>query len=274
MKKTETWRILDNKYNIGKTLDQFPDCYFCISSRTINQCVPSTDARLAVSWESKRDMPDLFRKHDLGILPIGRTCLTPQVEETSEYRYVIAKMECLHTLECDDDIEVTSLPYKKGYEDLLTREIENEQQAISAAEQTGMLQDFLGEEHFFRDVAGKMHFGTFHFKIHSLKNPLKVLDFTVKSPQGEIDASFVTPESFTIVEAKQETKKRMFRTRQLYYPFRWAKNSPIGTKRKIRLVFLVYNQKEKIFTFREYIFKDPEDYNSIRMVKIKKYKIA
>ena len=85
--------------------------------------------------------------------------------------------------------------------------------------------------------------------------------------QIEIDAAFEGIESLALIEAKCDLSDD-FLVRQLYYPFRlW--NGRIS--KRVRPIFLVYSNS--IFSLYEYKFEDPDNYNSLRLVKQKHYSI-
>ena len=58
--------------------------------------------------------------------------------------------------------------------------------------------------------------------------------------------------------------------RQLYYPYRqWQK----CTEKKIVTLFFNKENKSNIYCLRQFEFKEPDNYNSIQLVKVKKYSI-
>src|SRR3989344_76955 len=81
----------------------------------------------------------------------------------------------------------------------------------------------------------------------------------------EVDAGYEGKDDIVLVEAKNSKTKNTI-IRQLYYPYRqWSKN----TNKKVRLLF--FEKRGKQYMFWEYKFKDIDDYNSITLVKSKKY---
>ena len=64
-------------------------------------------------------------------------------------------------------------------------------------------------------------------------------------------------------------KPDSFNIRQLYYPFRTF----YGKKKIIRNFFFYLIPKEKIYLFWEYIFDPFDEFNSIKLVDSRKYKI-
>jgi hypothetical protein len=87
----------------------------------------------------------------------------------------------------------------------------------------------------------------------------------VDRAQLEIDGGYEGVRSLSLIEAKNNLS-RDFLIRQLYYPFRLWQNK---ISKPIQNLFLTYSNG--VFHFRAYIFEDINNYNSIQLVKQKKY---
>ena len=98
--------------------------------------------------------------------------------------------------------------------------------------------------------------------LHGLIMPLNV-----KNSQVEIDGGYEGLNALTIIEAKNSISDD-FLIRQLYYPYRlWQKKM----HKPVKPIFLMYSNG--IFRLNEYVFEDPTNYNSIKLVKQKNYSI-
>lgn len=107
----------------------------------------------------------------------------------------------------------------------------------------------------------------FSFYINNL-NINRDVKVIVSNSQIEIDGGYEGTESLALIEAKNSISED-FLIRQLYYPFRlW--NEKI-TKR-IKPIFMVYSNG--IFTLYEYSFQEPNNYNSLVLVKQKNYTLV
>ncbi|MDR0428918.1 MAG: hypothetical protein LBH58_00370 [Tannerellaceae bacterium] len=85
--------------------------------------------------------------------------------------------------------------------------------------------------------------------------------------QIEIDGGYEGDNSLNLIEAKNYISDD-FLIRQLYYPYRlW--NSKV--RKRVRPIFLTYSNG--IFHLREYEFIDTDLYNSIHLIKHKKYAV-
>lgn len=105
----------------------------------------------------------------------------------------------------------------------------------------------------------------FNFNINNYNN--QVLNVSVVNSQIEIDGGYEGVNSLCLIEAKNSISSD-FLIRQLYYPYRlWENKIP----KPVKPVFLVYSNG--IFHLREYEFACLTDYNSIRLVKEKKYRL-
>ncbi|MCR9290578.1 MAG: hypothetical protein NXI23_24670 [Bacteroidetes bacterium] len=75
-------------------------------------------------------------------------------------------------------------------------------------------------------------------------------------------------EKLLLVEAKNHLPND-FLVRQVYYPFRLWRDR---VSKKVVNVFMTYSND--VFSFFEYAFVHPTEYNSIQLVRQKRYKIA
>lgn len=89
----------------------------------------------------------------------------------------------------------------------------------------------------------------------------------MENSQIEIDGGYEGDNSLSLIEAKNYISDD-FLIRQLYYPYRLWNNK---INKQVRPIFFTYSNG--IFHLREYEFADPELYNSIRLIKHKKYTI-
>jgi len=104
----------------------------------------------------------------------------------------------------------------------------------------------------------------FDFNINSKKSLLNV---NVNNSQIEIDGGYEGIESLNLIEAKNSISKD-FLIRQVFYPYKLWENK---ITKKVRPLFLTYSNG--IFHFREYMFEDPTHYNSLKLIREKKYAI-
>jgi hypothetical protein len=235
----EDFKILETIKNVG---------LFVITSKQINNY---HQARLMTKFDHQTQRPRLFVEHNLSILPISRGS------------YVIGNFDtfCKFT---DNKSEVKEMSFPYDIESIDPKDITSEATAINCAFVSNILHDFTDESNLRPTVNGRMSSKTFNFKIDSKG---KSINIEVDNSQIEIDGGFEGDYSLNLIEAKTYISND-FLIRQLYYPFQlW--NYKIN--KKVRPIFLTYTNG--IFDLREYTFDDPKHYNSLRLVKQKKYSI-
>lgn len=242
------WESLFEKYNIMSHIES--DGKFIISASQIKEY---REPRLMAKFDHNINLPQIFTKNNLAILPISRG------------DYIISHFEAYQPFEVlDNSIIQASLP--TNLQSLDTNNIPSEAIAINCALASGMLSDFLEEDVLYSTVSGRMGSGRFDFSIQNshTKEPTAV---SVNNSQIEIDAAFEGIHSLSLLEAKRDLSDD-FLIRQLFYPYRvW--NSRVT--KIVKPVFLVYSNG--IFSLYEYEFQNPELYNSLVLVKHKNYSI-
>jgi len=238
------WEKLFQKYNIlEKVLN---DGYTEISATEIREF---REARLMTKFDHKSQLPKLFAENKLSILPISRG------------GYVIGTFETFYDFNTDD-VEISSMEFPTFLESLNHREITSEATSINCAFVSKILHNFTNEENLFPTVSGRMGSSSFDFFINSSKGLFKV---NVENSQIEIDGGFEGDCSLNLIEAKNYISDN-FLVRQLYYPFKLWSNK---IQKQVRPIFLTYTNG--IFHLREYAFTNMEHYNSLKLIKHKKY---
>lgn len=149
---------------------------------------------------------------------------------------------------------------------------ESEAGALSFIFNKGIIHDFLGVNNFTLNInIARRSRVTFDFKIGDKK-------LHIAGQQIEIDGIFDTEDGMiATVEAKNKANKD-FEIRQLFMVQKYfdmlAENKYIPEKIRLRILFLVKLQHQKIYRLYEYKFLDSDDMNSIRLVKAKEYHIV
>ena len=240
------WRKLFQKYEILKIIDQ--DKIFKISADQIKEF---REPRLMAKFDHKNNLPKIFQDNKLSILPITRG------------EYVIGNFDCYHEFEtANEKIFKFSLP--NYIQSLDCENIFSESIALNVALAAGIIADFIEDEEIISTVAGRMSSGTFDFDIINRKNNSSY-NLQVQNSQIEIDAAYEGLKYLAIFEAKRELAED-FLIRQLYYPYRtWSEK----IAKSVKTVFFVYSNG--IYRLYEYKFENPQNYNSLKLVKQKNY---
>ena len=252
-----TWTKLNDKYHI---LDAIKDKgYFIISAKQIGEF---QEARLAVKFDYSDARPELFVKNNLSILPITRG------------DYYISHINAYHNFESATS-DITYLRPPEHIRSLDVISINSESKALNMAYISGILADFLEDERLLPTVSGSMSSESFVFYANVVSEAVTDEDsavtdedsaVTVENSQIEIDAAYEGVKSLALMEAKRDLTDN-FLIRQLYYPFRtWQQKM---AEKPVRPVFLIYSNS--IFYLYEYRFNDLQHYNSLELVKHKRY---
>lgn len=240
------WEKVFEKYKI---LDKIlKDGYVEITATKINEF---REARLMTKFDHESQLPKLFVDHKLSILP------------TSRGGYIIGEFETFSKFNTNE-IEITPIEFPTFLESLDYRDITSEATAINCAFVSKILHDFTNEDNLLPTVSGRMSSSSFNFGINSVKGLFNV---NVENSQVEIDGGYEGDNSLNLIEAKNYISSD-FLVRQLYYPYKlWSGK----IQKEVRPIFLTYSNG--VFHLREYAFSNIEHYNSLVLVKQKKYTI-
>lgn len=224
--------------------------FFEIKANQINKY---REARLMTKFDHREQLPDIFEKNNLSILPSSRGS------------YVIADMN-IFTDFPSSNVDIELIPAPTLYESIDYNNLTSEAAVINCAYISGMIELFTQDDELKPTVSGRMSSSSFEFKISG--SPNKNILIHVKNAQIEIDGGFEGKNSLNLFEAKISLLSDNFVIRQLFYPYKLWINK---VKKVVRPIFLSYSNG--VFHFREYSFLDPCDYNSIKMIKEKKYSL-
>lgn len=243
-KNEKAWELLFEKYEILQRINTHG--VFEITSTQINEF---REARLMTKFDHGSQLPLIFSENGLSILPISRGS------------YLIANFEIFKDFG-ESLLTTETFDFRNDLESVDYNNITSEAIALNCAYNSGILQDFLDDGLLKATVNGRMSSAVFSFSIN-LRDT--TYDVKVENSQIEIDAGFEGQTSLCLIEAKNSLSKD-FLIRQLYYPFRlWE--SKIG--KKVRPIFMTYSNG--VYHFREYVFENVNHYNSIKLIREKKY---
>lgn len=250
-KNDEAWEKLFDKYNILQCIDNVGT--FKISADQIREF---REPRLMTKFDHHMNLPQVFKDKKLAILPVTRG------------DYIIGRFNVYHDFE-EDTSSITKVQIPDYIESLSKEGITSEAIALNTALASKIVADFLGEDDdkLVSTVSGRMGSGEFSFRIDDNKTGAPSNYIKVSKAQIEIDAAYEGLESLSIFEAKMDLSAD-FLVRQLYYPFRvWEQR----IRKRVRPVFLIYSNG--IYTLKEYSFENIENYNSLKLVKQKRYSL-
>ena len=241
------WENLFDKYHILSEIER--DGQFIISA---NQIKEFREPRLMTKFDHKVNLPAIFAANNLSILPITRG------------DYIISSFSAYKEFdEPSTDVQKISIP--AHIQSLMPQFLVSEAIALNCANACGILNDFLEDDELVPTVSGRMSSGGFRFNIDTA---LGTKCITVNNSQIEIDAAYEGIHYLSLFEAKRDLSDD-FLIRQLYYPFRvWSGR----VTKTVKPVFLIFSNG--VFNLYQYQFDNPQNYNSLHLVKQKNYVIA
>lgn len=252
-KNDKAWNALFAEHNIMQDIET-TGVHF-ITATTIGK---KREARLMTKLDHRIVRPKIFKDNDLSILPDSRGT------------YVIGRFDCYASLPQQPSTQIIELDFPDWMQSILPDNLYSESAALLCAQHAGIIEDVLEDEAKLT-VNGRMNTGDFDFLISrrsSSTGPYIELPLSVRRAQCEIDGGFEGPQSFAIIEVKNQEIDD-FHIRQLYYPYRlWAGK----IDKPIVPVFLTYSNE--VFSFYVYEFTDPNNYNSLQLVRQKRYQIV
>lgn len=235
----EKHKILDHIASKGK---------YTISATTINEV---KEARLMAKFDQSVQLPEIFQKNKLSILPITRG------------EYLIGPFQTYERV-----IYPSVKPIPVEIPDLQTLDYTNlysEASALLFAYNSGIIQDIMGSDKIAFTVNGRMSSGSFDYYINNSVNAENHIPISIRNTQVEIDAGYESPEAFCICEAKNIASEELL-IRQLFYPYRLWKSK---IDKPIIPVFIVFSND--IFHVFQYGFSKLDYYNSIELKQHKAY---
>lgn len=213
------------------------------------------DLRLLVSMDSEAKLANVLRSHGEFVLPKSRT------------EWAVVRGNGYHELEDPGEAE----PFNSKLSISLTTAAygQGESRFLFHAYNSGLLSHFSGVPAIYPTLAGKGSTPSFHFKVDGHA------ELDVDGAGMEIDMGFESlAPSVLLFEAKVGWKDT-FLVRQLYYPFRAHRDFQEATgHKKVRSFFFVAEPQEETYSIWEYEWSDPEDYEAIRLVRAKRFKIV
>ena len=251
MKKTvsQLWDDIFLDFNILDEIDS--NGYFKI---TADQIRNYKEPRLMTKFDFSKQLPEVFKNNDLGILPINNG------------EYIIGKFNLFKNISNTgyEEIEPKKMYLPSYIETIDPDNIYSESNALNVALLSGMISDSIGED-VVETIQGKMRANGFYFNIDGVNGQNKI---EIERPAMEIDGGYEGVNSVVLIEAKNYLPKD-FIIRQLYFPYRhWYEK----LTKPIIPIFFAYDNG--IYTFFIYKFYDLLNYNSLDLVCIKRYIIC
>ena len=253
---TASWDAIFERYGIAR--HDFDSEPFQISAQQIKEAcqhferTSQKEVRLLCKQDTRESRPRAFRERGLFILPVrnGRYA-----------RYAIVKGEGYVDV---PPIESPLLEYRSDFPfELDTSLVGNsEMQYLDRAYALSLIRHFSDDESLVLTIRGRKYTPQFDFRVGRFI-------ISAQSVQTEVDGGYEGANQVALIEAKGGNADNTI-IRQLYYPFRqWRRHTekPVST-----LFFQRAGGGE--YHLWQFGFDDVDDYNSIRLIKSARYKIA
>ena len=212
--------------------------------------ITGKEPRLVASMDSEGKLPSVFREKGVFVLPV------------SGNSYAIIHGKGYHDLE---PIESTTEKFHARFPFGLTMLAygTGESRYLLHAYNSGLLSRFSKVPEMYQTTAGKMRTGKFEFRVDGSPN------ISVEGAGMEIDMGFEGRTDVLLFEAKARRVDN-FLVRQLYYPLRVASSV---TRKAVRTFFFVADPKDESYSMWEYLWTDPNDYESIKLVRSARFAV-
>ena len=253
MANSKSWKKIFDDYKIlDHNFDKSP---FLLSAKQIKQACQrfketgQKEVRILCKQDRRKDRPDIFQKHNLFLLPVK-----------NGYYNIIKGEGYVDIPEIKKEVSVYSS--KLDFQ-LDTAKIGNsEMQHLDYAYASSLIRTFMNDSSLVLTIRGRKYTPSFEFRVGKQK-------IKVSSVQTEVDAGYEGKKQVVLIEAKNFSAANVI-IRQLYYPFRqWQEQ----TRKKVVTLFFDKAHNEDVYSIWQFEFKDPKNYNSIKLVKSGKFRI-
>lgn len=252
MANSASWQQIFDTYSIHEhCFEQNP--YIITAEQIKKACQHFTkttqkEVRILCKQDSRCDRPDIFIQNELFILPInngtyaiikgeGYVDIPPIISPMKEYRSSL-----------DFNLESSKIG-------------DSEMQHLDFAYASSLIRTFMNDSSLVLTIRGRKYTPEFSFNVNATQ-------LIAQSVQTEVDAGYEGRDKIVLIEAKNAKTSNTI-IRQLYYPFRqWG----IQTQKEIFLLF--FEKREREYHIWQYGFSKPDDYNSIELIKSKRYIIT
>lgn len=251
MANSNSWKKIFDDYKILE--HDFSKSPFYLSAKDIKKSVQNfektaeKEVRILCKMDTRESVPDIMKESGLILLPVKNGY------------YVILKGEGYIDI---PDIKGSAEIYKTKLDfDLDTAKIgDSEMQHLDFAYASSLIRTFMEDPSLVLTIRGRKYTPKFDYKIGNQT-------IETEGVQTEVDAGYEGKNKIVLIEAKNSSTKNTI-IRQLYYPYRqWSEH----TDKKIFLLF--FEKRIDEYLIWQYEFKEKDNYDSIKLIKSKKYKI-
>ena len=247
-RSNKSWEKIFSDYKILE--HDFKESPFPLSASMIKTACQNfkktteKEVRILCKQDDKESVPDIMKDNGLFLLPVRNG------------QYIIVKGYGY--------IDIPEIKEETTYQPQIlfpldTPKVGNsEMQHLDFAYAVSIIRTFLNDDSLILTIRGRKYTPKFSFFIEKQ-------EVTVESVQTEVDAGYEGRDKVVLVEAKNSKTSNTI-IRQLYYPYRqWSQY----TEKKIYCLF--FEKRKNEYMIWQFAFKNEKNYNSIYLVKAKKY---
>ncbi|MFA6119690.1 MAG: hypothetical protein WC688_07240 [Parachlamydiales bacterium] len=253
MANSKSWDKIVKDYKILE--HDFSKSPFPISASQIKKSVQKfkqtteKEVRILCKQDTRKSRPKVFQDNDLFLLPVKNGFYNIIKGEGYIDITKITSKEVVYSSKLDFNLETSRIG-------------DSEMQHLDFAYASSLIRTFMEDPTLVLTIRGRKYTPDFSFFVNKQK-------ISVSSVQTEVDAGYEGKNQIVLIEAKN-SKTMDTIIRQLYYPF---KQWQVHTKKKVVTLFFEKDHKTSSYSIWKFEFTDPNDYNSIKLVKSGKFKI-
>ncbi len=246
MADNDAWYAIFKKYKINQ--HDFSRCPFLLSAEDIKKATKNflktsqREVRVLCKQDTREARPEVFVRQNLFILPV----------KNGYYALV----------QGEGYVDIPEIKEEPGkYVSVLNFESEtanignSEMQHLDIAYASSLVRTFCEDDSLVLSIRGRKYTSSgFNFFVNKQR-------IEVGSVQTEVDAGYEGKKQVVLVEAKNSKTSNTI-IRQLFYPYRYWSSV---VNKKIRVFF--FEKRDDQYSFWEFGFDNPDDYNSIRLLR-------
>ncbi|PIQ07456.1 MAG: hypothetical protein COW72_00210 [Candidatus Nealsonbacteria bacterium CG18_big_fil_WC_8_21_14_2_50_37_10] len=253
MANSKSWEKIFNDHKILE--HDFSKIPFPISATQIKRSCQKfketgeKEVRILCKQDSREDRPEIFKKHNLFLLPVKNGFYNIIKGEGYVDIPPIKKEITIYSSKLDFPLDTAVVG-------------DSEMQHLDFAYATSLIRTFTEDPSLVLTIRGRKYTPDFDFYVG--KQLIKV-----SSVQTEVDAGYEGKNQIVLIEAKNFKASDVI-IRQLFYPYRqWQSR----TKKKVVTLFFDKEIGRDVYSIWQFEFEDIKNYNSIKLVKSGRFTI-
>jgi hypothetical protein len=253
MASDNSWLKICNDYKILQ--HDFNKSPFLLSAAQIKKScqrfkkTSQKEVRILCKQDTRKDRPDIFIDNNLFLLPIKNGLYSIIKGEGYVDIPKINTKTKIYSSKLDFVLETSKIG-------------DSEMQYLDYAYASSLIRTFMKDASLVLTIRGRKYTPPFSFSVNRQT-------INVNSVQTEVDAGYEGTGQVVLIEAKSFAATNVI-IRQLFYPYRQWQSM---TKKKVTTLFFEKMSSNNTYSIWQFEFTDPNDYNSIRLVRSEKFEI-